>query len=201
MAGTGSSRGTDTAPLQSTKRLLDELDALMDKMLALPVGERDEALAEPDFPRLPKVSATLTVLEQAPEAAQPDPSLVLPAPTLVPMSRLDAPADFAAPHQDFSAEAESRPQDVPADAIPPSLLHVKVPDIEPLAIGRRALGTIIRQPLLWINGLFDLATYFLGPLGRLLRTPRGRNVLGLCGVGLIVLAVGWLLRDWLSWTR
>ena len=47
--------------LHDTRQLLDELDALMDQMLALPIADQDEAVAPPVT--TPTVSATLTLLE------------------------------------------------------------------------------------------------------------------------------------------
>jgi hypothetical protein len=55
-------------PLQSTRQMLDELDALMDRMLAIPVNDVDDSApavpAAPAVVRMPTVSATLTVLEE-----------------------------------------------------------------------------------------------------------------------------------------
>jgi hypothetical protein len=57
-------QGTEPETLQSTRQMLDELDALMDRMLALPVNDLDDsAPPPPDIVRMPTVSATLTVLE------------------------------------------------------------------------------------------------------------------------------------------
>jgi hypothetical protein len=65
----------------------------------------------------------------------------------------------------------------------------------------RTVGSLLMQPLLWANGTFDLLTHFLGPLGRWLRTPSGKNALGALGCLLFLLAIGWLIVDWMSWTR
>ncbi len=55
-------RPTEGANPRSTRQLLDELDALMDQMLALPVE---------DEPTTPTVAATLTMIEPVPLAARP----------------------------------------------------------------------------------------------------------------------------------
>lgn len=203
--------------LQSTKRLLDELDVLMEKMLALPVTPED---GSEEMPRLPKVSATLTVLESS--AASPAPFLdgetvdeasrdrTNAGPT-VESPRLDAASPIQEPHKDFEAPtipfqaAATTPapasESIPEGVIPPALLDVKVPKISVLPVAGRALGTVLLQPLLLINGVFDLCLNFAGPLGKWLKTGRGRNTLGVAGVLLMLLAVGWLIRDWMSWTR
>src|SRR5277367_2906182 len=49
------------SPLQSTRQMLDELDSLMERMLALPVGDADDLPPLPrDVPIAHPVSATVT---------------------------------------------------------------------------------------------------------------------------------------------
>jgi hypothetical protein len=55
--------GKEPETLQSTRQMLDELDALMDRMLTLPVNDVDDAPPPPAIVRMPAMSATLTVLE------------------------------------------------------------------------------------------------------------------------------------------
>src|SRR5438552_5117357 len=57
-------QGKEPATLQTTRQMLDELDALMDRVLALPVNDvEDTAPAPREIVRMSTVSATLTVLE------------------------------------------------------------------------------------------------------------------------------------------
>jgi hypothetical protein len=216
MASTGPSRGGQTSSLGATRQLLDELDALMEKMLALPVSEADDADVARESTRLPKVSATLTVLPDSSSLTNSSP-------------RHDDPAPLPSPHADFTPDGraandksakvallresaaksalndagpvaeEAAHADMPAEAIPPSLLQVQTPEIQVLPSHGRKLGTLVAQPLIWTNAIFDLCTHFLGPVGRWLRTGQGRNVLGLIGIAFLVLAVAWLVRDWMSW--
>lgn len=212
---------TQESSLNSTKQLLDELDALMEKMLSLPVSTQEAASlpeAPPDFPRM---SATLTVLESSVETEE---SKTEPAPSYeVPSSpRRDEASAVAAPHADFKTRTRTRAQqeealaspartpgvrvdsalesELPLDAVPPSLLHVQIPEVEILPAPPRPLRNLLILPLLWINGIFDVATFFLGPFGRWLRTAQGRSFLAATGIGLILLAIGWVIRDWMSWT-
>ena len=57
----------------ATRQMLDELDALMERMLALPVNELDPAptpaAQAPQAPERPAMAATLTMLDAPPEAA------------------------------------------------------------------------------------------------------------------------------------
>ena len=49
------------SPLQSTRQMLDELDTLMERMLALPVGDDEDLPPLPrDMPTAPTLKATLT---------------------------------------------------------------------------------------------------------------------------------------------
>ena len=55
-------------------------------------------------------------------------------------------------------------------------------------------------PLVWINIAFDGLTVLLGPLGRWLRGPTGRAMIGWIGVLLLAGAMAWALFDWMGWT-
>ncbi len=55
-------------------------------------------------------------------------------------------------------------------------------------------------PLVWINIAFDGLTFLLGPLGRWLRGPTGRPLIGWIGVLLFAGALAWALFDWMGWT-
>ena len=68
MSSAQTQAGKEPATLQSTRQILDELDALMDRMLAIPVNDMDEPLPPArSIIHIPTVSATLTVLEEPPE--------------------------------------------------------------------------------------------------------------------------------------
>src|SRR5437867_4165271 len=71
-----------------TRRLLDELDALMDQMLALPVGDQDDDVGAPVTAAT--VSATMTMLEPAPDAAPP--SVDVPTLATAPAEPLSGPS-------------------------------------------------------------------------------------------------------------
>jgi hypothetical protein len=223
MSGKGT-QPVERSTLIRTKQLLDELDVLMEKMLALPVEEPPADSPERDeLMRLPHVSATLTVLEGALDAAPPDKVGAAPLSALASSPRRDDAATLPEPHANFLAAAQQNWQEpqaslslvapaneaaqtsaadgIPLDAVPPALLQVHVPPVTVLPLAARTLRAILMQPLLWVNGIFDLCTRFLGPFGRWLRTGQGRNALGYVGVSLILLAVAWVVKDWMSWTQ
>ena len=47
-------------------------------------------------------------------------------------------------------------------------------------------------PLVWVNQVFDVGSYLLGPSGRWWRRPAGRTLLGWLGLVLLLGAVAWV---------
>jgi hypothetical protein len=160
-----------TDELQGTRQLLDELDALMDQMLALPVND-GQADADPTAPApTPTVSATLTLLEPSggyrttEEPPPPNRGYVLPEPLAV-------------------------------VAAPPIVQLDALPCVEP---ARWRPSQIAYQFLVWVNYGFDRGAARFGLLGRCLRSRPGRMMLGFAGLTLLALALAWLCRDLWGW--
>ena len=105
--------------------MLDELDALMDRMLALPVNDIDDPVPAPRaIVRMPTMAATLTVMEPPPEAAEPEESITEPA---VPLLRESFPS-----YRIEMAPAAAQPEaDLPLMG-PPAFQapHFEVPEWE-----------------------------------------------------------------------
>ncbi len=205
------------ASLQSTKQMLDELDALMEKMLALPVNDLDDAAAFP--------APTLTLLEppsvpnpapaQSEPAAQTTQQAVREAPSLALRAGVAAPEPavplpFNPPHFELPAAPASEPESLQFDApapepltnevMPVSVLSNFEPLLQEIADPPTSLQTRwLYQPLMLVNQGFDRTTLVLGGAGRWLRSEAGRMLLGLSGIALMVAAVVWLLKDWLGW--
>jgi hypothetical protein len=239
MSATKTLRSPDGSSLQGTRQLLDELDALMEKMLSLPVGDTDTPTPPPPELRLPTLSATLTVLEPpAPASAKPTAS----APTtpaaqtreesLASPARWSSPADLTprsspvdpalppAPSYAVSldpAEEEDRfapmqpleppeeaPQEAPNQAasapIPPPILDLRIPEVTTLPLPQRSWKGLAAAPVWWLNAGFDLLTRPFGLPGRWLRVGSGRTLLGYAGIGLLLAAGLWLIKDWMGWT-
>jgi hypothetical protein len=184
-------RTTKDASLQSTKQMLDELDAMMEKMLALPVNDPEEAAPFPGevvkAPSLtPTLSATLTLLEPPARSMPPHPAVNPPHLT---------------PVAEPPMEQEPAPQPAPLtnEVTPPSVAPKLEPLLEDIPDPETPAATqLVYLPLLWINLLFDQATMLL-PGGAWFRTPAGRALLGLIGIVLLGVATGWFLKDWLGW--
>ncbi len=203
--------------LENTRQMLDELDALMERMLALPVNDLEEPAPAPcQVVRMPTMSATLTVLD-APDVeatappsppAQPAPARTKPFVEKTP--NYTAEVEPVPPTQEWPA-SKQQAMPIPEEGIPPPITNlsltfltspmpVPVPQVRPIKVHRRSLGSLCLLPFLWFNRGFDHCTLLLGLPGRWLRGPAGRNVLGLGGLFLLALALGWLVKDWIGWT-
>jgi hypothetical protein len=235
----------DTA-LQSTKQMLDELDALMERMLSLPVNELDDQLTYPkETSKGPSLAASLTLLGPATPAATsgsadttnetstaktaPPPKkspierrpkakgghpptrpphlkrAPFPAPsqeTVESMTAAEAPAEMRAEADELLAMPMTLPEPVPLtnEVLPPTVL----PELEPLLAQMpeqvpTSVGGMLTAPLWWVNQAFDRSTMSMGGLGHWLRGPNGRGLLGFSGMVLALLAVVWVVKDWLGW--
>lgn len=180
--------------LQTTRQMLDELDALMERMLALPVNELEDAPPSRTTSKPPTVAASLTLL--SPASTAPAPAAVPRAAPAAIAAALPAPAPLPPlPPTPMPAA----PEPIVAQVLPPSqtpqveALLAEVPAPVPSAEARLAL------PLLWLNEAFDRATESFGFAGRLGRGPSGRMILGLTGLALLIASVIWLLKDSLGW--
>lgn len=198
---------TPDAALQSTKQMLDELDALMEKMLTLPVNDLDDAPTLPAPPALEKsaLSASLTLLErsaEAPAGKNDGPSMDEPAGAPLPYH----PPHFEAqPRQERErlASAYQIPEPAPLtnEVEPPPLMR----DLEPLLseIAEPPAPSLalhwVYLPLVWVNQGFDGATLAFGGAGRWMRSEVGRMLLGFLGIVMLAAGIVWFLKDYLGW--
>lgn len=169
--------------LHATKKQLDELDSLIQRMLALPVVEVPEDVSGP--------------LERRQPQGEPEPVLEMGLEEPLPDSPEEAPL--------ASEELEALlPPSVASDEPPaaaPEPLGVEVPkDIEPEEEAPPPrIG--LAWPLVPPNWLFDVATTPLGPAGGWLRGEHGRMLLGFTGLALLLAAavvgvLDWVLGNW-----
>jgi hypothetical protein len=199
----------DTAGLHTTRQMLDELDALMERMLALPVNEiedtRPEPAPAPPAPTAAPLTAKLTLL-QVPAGEPPlDGAHPGTNPSHLPsLNALRTAPVHVAPPRTLLPPLPEAPAVAPAPltdrVVPPTLqpsmdtLLAEVP--EPID----SLASWFIVPLLWSNRAFDRGTLFLGESGAWLRSTTGRAALGMTGLTLLAVACLWLARDWLGWT-
>jgi hypothetical protein len=176
------SKKIDDGSLQTTKQMLDELDALMDRMLSLPVNDVEES---PPHEKPAVLSAKLTLLESPPTptfAAALTPPVVETPPLPV------NPPHFTPPM--------SQPTLLTNEITPPSVMPQLEPLISDTAVEAPATSF---SPLWWLNERFDAAVGWLPGIGTLLKSSNGRGFLGFLGFILSAAAFGWLLKDWLGW--
>ncbi len=177
--------------LQSTKQMLDELDALMERMLALPVNDAEEA---PPFPtevvKKPALSAKLTLLEPPPAPLAVSPPHRI---TQADSSPTEHPP-LNPPHRIIPIEQIAAPQPEPLtnEIMPPSLTTKVAPILAEIAESPAPTQSAV-HPLVGINQAFDTVT------GELLRGPLARALLGFLGIALLLVATCWFLKDYLGW--
>ena len=155
MSSAKSPPAKEPATLQTTRQMLDELDALMDRMLALPVNDVDDPAPTPSqIVHMPTMSATLTVLDASVEQEETPPELehpllresfpsyntdIPPAPSEtagdLPVMQ---PPPFQPPHfepSDYDASQfetprlEPAPDPIPEEVIPPAIARLSIPII------------------------------------------------------------------------
>ena len=200
-------------PAHSTRQQLDELEALMQQMLALPVNEIGADTGP--IPELP--SFALSEGPVTPEETQaPSPPAGSPAlgsrETIPWHPPILAAETAAAPWPDRRPEASEQNGARSTLAV--------LSDSPPLPAGRYRLAPLAvaeetdspgkgqRLPragwwfrsLVWSNRTFDRGAAQLGRPGRWLRGPRGRTWLGWMGVVFLVAALAWGILDVMGWT-
>lgn len=224
------SRRKSSDPLGSnTRQMLDELDVLMEKMLALPVNQLDESAESPSAPAtvasppparqsprtggdnshveeksisVPVAQAQL-VVGQLSILHSPTTHQALPTPKLPTRDDRAAVAVLAtAPECENAAIGSYGVADTASEFLPPlSSLAPAVAEARLPAAQRFALRFSFRvRPLLWVNQGFDLLTQRLGVPGSWLRHSRGRACLGALGLLLLTAALTWWLKETLGWT-
>jgi hypothetical protein len=191
-----------------TRQQLDEIDALLQRMLALPPTGNEPTDVAPAAPRTQPAEMTFPapVIREVPpvRAPAPDEPVVRewrvqwpqsPAPQSSAVADWGAPVPLATPVE----EAESvRPSVYPA---PAPVAHIPVPVAEAVVDPPAAPVHVLLWPLILLNLAFIALTHLL-PFGVWLR-GRGRTTLGWVGIGLIVTTTVWAAGEWLGyeWPR
>jgi hypothetical protein len=201
-----------------TRQQLEDLQALLDRMLQIPVLQAGDVPDNVLPARRPKRPSLLVPSPQVDpkHALRTTPPEPPPAPSTLPKPPAEAivvaPATVPAPSQAAAATSEPERSLVVAavPSAPAQLPPVVQSDSEPVQWSSIALSapparatvrpprsdvapsqSLALLPLRAINWCFDVALLPLGAPGRWLGSRAGRNVLGWTGVVLIVLAAGW----------
>lgn len=207
--------------LHATQQQLDELDALIQRMLTLPVNQADDdpfADLPPVPPPLgpdereelaevPALAPRVSAIVRPPEVSMPERPpefLLMKAPQPEPHPQLSSP-EVSAPLPSFSVES-------------PPVANIELPEANHRGEERsneRAIATPARpigerqallanlawwhRPLVHVNRGFDRLTVPFGPAGCWLRGERGRAVLGWTGLVFLAAALAWGFLDWVRW--
>ncbi len=207
-------------PAHPTRQQLDELDALLQRMLepdSAPAPPPEEPPTPPPGPAVSyRVIQPAAEAPAAPEAKKPDEEQWVPLrSTWQPSPHTWGP--LAQSWQQAQAARGAPPMPPPADP-PPQAPPPKPEAASPPPIIRPVSGFVQRQPepapetlgappvsrwlwpLVWCNRGFDALTAPLGGPGRWLRGRRGRAVLGAVGLLCLAAAVARLVGDGIGWT-
>jgi len=194
-----------------TRKQLDELDALLQRMLALPVQPEDEPESDSEEQADENVRETECDAADAPNDGTPTSEREALAPVRlesltyqgVPAPvRLESPT-YQAPNVEKEAAEEAQIHIPPATDDVETAEPLAKPATTSIAAESRPEETKIFPSdgiLPWINYLFDQYTGYLGVPGRWLRRPVGRALLGWTGMLLLATSVAIVILDWIGWT-
>jgi hypothetical protein len=190
-----------------TRQQLDELDALLQRMLALPLNQLDQAADLPadDPPPAPRPTPPRAAAPPpAPRPVAPPPRPV-PAPP-APVNPTPPPPGIEALHFRTPPLPEPAP---PVEAVQPVALPPAPPPVAPVvtppprptpwASPPQAAPVWLRVMSAVDAGVFGVLGQF-GPLGRALGRPAGRDMLGVAGLLAMAAAAVWMAADWFGWT-
>ncbi|HEY1190112.1 MAG TPA: hypothetical protein VGE74_20860 [Gemmata sp.] len=201
---------TAPSPNDLTRQQLDELDALLQKMLTVPLAPAETPppaatlppIAQPPLPPSWRIDppapapslAHLASTEPEPTTLKFEPPAPPPAPAPAPAAKKE-PAPAPAPHPKPVGPTVTAPKSAPARAPKP------VVTAAPLAPAPAAPPVpLVAIPFVAVNGLFDSTCGMFGPPGRLFRSGFFKQIYGLIGLGLVVytgLHVG-QVQGWLT---
>jgi hypothetical protein len=194
-----------------TRQQLDELDALLQRMLDLPMNSEPahvEPFAAVATAPLPPVLSQGSVLPRPATIAEPmqhtwrmtPPDLPRPAPvdtTVDAQFAAEAPYPYSMVYGQQPVAETLPPFAEPVGSSPPEAAPYAAPAWAVAAAStHEPTGSFLLTPIIVLNGVFDALTYLLGPLGAWLRQGSGRNALGWLGIVMILGAIGLALADW-----
>jgi hypothetical protein len=202
--------GPDPHLLHPTRQMLDELDALMERMLALPISDAEES-AHPQTssvavehaastPPMQPLTAKLTLLPVPTEEPPLDGPHAGTNPSHLPAIGVIRSSGDALRLPPLPEEPMVEPEPLAGHVLPPPLVPTSEALQSEVPEPPTTYSSWFILPVLWGNRLFDLGTWLLGEPGSWLRSPAGRGVLGLAGLVLLAVACIWMMRDWLGWT-
>jgi hypothetical protein len=193
----------------ATRQQLDELDALMQRMLALPVNPSED-LVTPGAETVSERTSASSAMHARSGGGAPAPLTEPSQPTRDQHIRIEedtaksnaglSPPKLAIAPLPPSPESVENWSGTPRTLSPPAgnvfagLEPPRKVSVHPARARPEAKAGAPRlvwplRPLLWVNVAFDGGTGWLGPAGRWLRGPGGRALLGWAGFLLLAAAL------------
>ncbi len=203
---------TAPSPNDLTRQQLDELDALLQRMLSVPLAPPDTPMpvgvpavradlplppswrADPPAPPPGTSAPFLTLTEPAPASAPaPAPTLESLAPPPAPLPPTPAPLPpTPAPTPALKGDlplllpkTAAKPAPEPKPVPPPVPKAPAPPTIAPAPVPAGPPVPLPLVPLVALNALFDGACGMFGAPGRVLRSSFFKHIYGLVGIGLL----------------
>jgi hypothetical protein len=211
---------TAPSPNDLTRQQLDELDALLQRMLSVPLSPADTpmpagALPAPTPPASPgwRADAPAPAAAPLPHVQLPDPpsSVALqpavsappvPAPKPAPPAPKPAPAPPPVAAAPTPKPVPKPPAPAPAPPPPKAAAPVAVPAPPPAPASESAAPPVAIQflPFVLLNVIFDFVCGLFGPPGRLLRSGFFKHLYGLAGLALLAYTAAHVAQDrgWLT---
>jgi hypothetical protein len=198
-----------------TRQQLDEIDALLRRMLSLPSLAGEPSAAPPASPpTTASVSFPTPTVREIPPPHPPaagEPAVQSwrvewpqqPAPQPTSMAAWGAPVHPGPENPRWPASAQVHQPTPPIPFGTPVAATPVAPALPVESANKdREIGSVFHAVLALSNGTFNLITYLLGPLGAYLRGP-GRNLLGWIGIAMVVAAGAWAVGEWYGcdWPR
>ena len=168
-----------------TRQQLDELDALLQRMLTLP---SEQASAPVSYAQAPAMRLTSTQEPPRPMVFSPPPTPPMPAPE---------PTTPIIERKVVAPSTQIRSMPLPAVARP--LQAQPQPEAIPATSATQPVSFVL-WPLVGLNWCFDALAGLFGPPGWLVRSGFGKNVLGLAGIGLLLYTAAHIgtLQGWFT---
>jgi hypothetical protein len=191
-----------TTPRDATRQQLDELDALLQKMLALPVAAAEPPAPPPPAP--PKFPPA-AVAYGLPPAADFAANSAAPAGPANPAPKKGWAIDLN-PRESSSVLGERSPlAGAEGPAAKPALSLTSLPSPigeppprpSPRSLGRQPLWV---RPLAAASGRFDRLMLDFGFVGRIVVSPAGRGLMGYAGLAMLAASAAWCVLAWVGWS-
>lgn len=198
----------EPAGLQIARQQLDELDALLERMLALPVYQAEDSSVDAERAVFSEDASRENDGASSRSGNSGEPPSDDCVPVQVPAADTSAAAEI--PHTDVagisSAVVPTEPSRLDGSEANPrgAAAEGNEKDTTTSAGGEPADEPWARQtlflwPLVLPNRVFDLCVAPLGAPGRWLQSGRGRTFIGGAGLLFFAAALSWAILDWLLW--